>query len=150
VTKEFEQYHGIVLTCIVHSAPKPVTVEFYPSKSNSSYVLNGSTGLYIKHSTKRTSPWRYTFAKSHQDEIKEMYERLGEVFTALVCRDDGVAVLSFKELKSILDDNHGASEWVSVSRRRHKQYSVSGSDGDLDFKVSRKSCPAKILERLIG
>lgn len=148
MTKEFEQYHGVVFARILHASTVPITVSIYPSKGNSSYVIDGSTGLYIKHSTKRISPWRYTFSKVHQDEIRQMYEQLGEVFTALVCRDDGIVVLNFDELKSILNDKHGASEWVSVTRRRRRQYSVSGSDGKLGFKVSLRSCPDKILSHI--
>lgn len=149
MTKEFEQYHGIVFAKLLHGTPEPVCIGFYPSKGNSSYVLGDEkAGLYIKHSTKRTSPWRFTFSKAHQDEILEMQQKFGEVFVALVCRDDGVVILNFQELKSILDHNHGETEWVAVSRGRRTQYSVSGSDGELDFKVSLKSCPDKILELL--
>lgn len=148
MTKEFEQYHGIVFTQILHQAEEAIEAKFYPTKSNSSYSINGKAGLYIKYSTKRTSPWRFTFLKSHQDEILEMYQHFGEVFIALVCRDDGVAVLNYEELKMILDENHGDAEWVSITRGRRTQYSVSGSDGRLDFKVSLKSCPGKILDYL--
>ena len=90
----------------------------------------------------------YTFSKTHQDEIADMQKKFGEVFTALVCRDDGIALLTFKELKKILDDNHGNAEWVRVTRKRRGQYCVTGSDGDLEFRVSQKSCPEKILSHL--
>lgn len=146
MTKEFEQYHGIVFTRILHGLPEPVKIGVYPTKNNSSYVLDDRAGLYIKYSTNRMSPWRFTFLKAHQDEVAEMQKNFGEVFTALVCKDDGIVLLNFQELKSILDHNHGESEWVAVTRGRRTQYSVSGSDGELDFKVSQKSCPNKILE----
>lgn len=145
MTKEFEQYHGAVFSRLLHASSEPLYFKFYPTKSNSSYIINGMAGLYIKHSTKRASPWRFTFAKSHQDEIFEMYERFGEVFTAFVCHHDGIAVLKFEELKKILDENHDDVEWVSVARRRRTQYTVAGTDGKLNFKVSQKSCPEKIL-----
>lgn len=149
MSREFEHYHGVVFTRILHASfGQPVTIGTYPSESNASYVINGSVGLYLKHSTKRVSPWMFTFKKLHLDEIKEMYERFGEVFIGLICKDDGVAMLNFHELKKILDENYGVSEWVRVTRRRRTQYGVSGSDGKLDFKVTLKSCPEKILEYL--
>lgn len=146
MTKEFELYHGAVFTRIVHGAGRMVSLEPFPSRSNASYVLNGVVGLYIKHSTKRVSPWSYTFLRAHQDEIAKMHVAFGEVFTALVCRDDGIALLNFEELKQILDSNHDESEWVRVVRSRRRQYEVSGSNGELQFKVSQQSCPDKILE----
>jgi len=148
MTMEFEQYHGIVFSRLLHASPEPLCFRFYPTKSNSSYVINDAAGLYIKHSTKRASPWRFTFTKAHQDEIFEMRERLGEVFVAFICHHDGVAVLKFEELKKILDESHDNSEWVSVARRRRTQYTVAGTDGKLSFKVTQKSCPDKILEYL--
>ncbi len=148
MTKEFEQYHGVVFSRLLHASPEPLCFKFYPTKSNSSYVINDVAGLYIKHSTKRVSPWRFTFSKAHQDEIFEMYETFGEVFAAFVCHHDGVAVLNFEELKQILDENHEDSEWVSVARRRRGQYTVAGTDGKLSFKITQKTCPDKILEYL--
>lgn len=148
MTKEFEHYHGVVFTRLLHKSPIPLTLEVYPSKSNASYVINNRVGLFIKHSASRVAKWNFTFAKEHQDEIAEMKRRFGQVFIALVCNDDGVVLLDFVELKKVLDDNHGDSEWVKITRPKRHQYSVSGSDGKLDMKVSQKCCAEKIIEHI--
>jgi len=75
----------------------------------------------------------------------EMKTKIGEVFLLLVCSDDGVVILSFNELKQILDESYGKPEWISVARSRRKMFSVKGSDGELQFKVARNDFLDKIF-----
>jgi hypothetical protein len=144
--REFERYHGIVFSRLFHSIKGKVSIEIYPSKYNSSYILNEQIGLYIKHSKKRLSPWRFSFLKEHQDEIYQMRKLLKNVFIVLVCHNDGLVVLSYDELKLILDEEYERIEWVSVKRRRREEYSVSGSDGKLKFKIAESDFPGKIFK----
>lgn len=145
--REFEFYHGVVLSRLVHGK-MPVQIHTYPTDSNASYVLNGTVGLYVKHSTKRMTPWRFSFQKKHQNEIQEMKEKFNEVFLILVCGDDGVVALNFGELKKILDEQHEEVEWVAVSRGPHEKYAVSGSDGKLKHKISENEFPSKVLKEI--
>lgn len=145
--REFEFYHGVVLSRLVHGKV-PVQIHTYPTESNASYVLNNSVGLYIKHSTKRMTPWRFSFQQKHQNEIQEMKDKFDEVFLVLVCGDDGVVTLSFKELKKILDEQHDEVEWIAVSRRPREKYTVSGSDGKLKYKIGENEFPSKILKKI--
>lgn len=145
--REFEFYHGVVLSRLVHGKV-PVQIHTYPTDSNASYVLNGTVGLYIKHSTKRMTPWRFSFHQKHQDEIKEMKEKFSEVFLVLVCGDDGVATLNFKDIKKILNEQHEEVEWMAVSRKPREKYTVSGSDGKLKHKIGENEFPNKILKEL--
>ena len=78
--KEFEFYHGVILAKLVHGINTSVLIQTFPSRSNSSYIVNKNIGLFIKYSTKRMSPWRFSFAKDHQDEILNIKNTLGEVF----------------------------------------------------------------------
>ncbi len=143
--KEYEYLHGVVFNRLCSVSEVNLHIRPYKPGGYSSYIINNKAGLFIKYSGKRLTPWRFTFTKAHQDEIQEIQKRFGEVFIALVCHLDGVVVLSFEELKKILDEIHEESEWISVSRRRNKMYSVAASDGKLDFKVSKSSCPEKIV-----
>jgi len=144
--REFEFYHGPVLARIVHATKGPISIQSYPSPSNASYVLNEKVGLYIKHSSKRMTPWRFSFAKIHQDEIDAMKKKLGTVYLVLVCNDDGIVCLSHAELKHILDDEHEPVEWVSVSRNPRQMYTIKGSDGELGFKIGANEFPTKLFE----
>ncbi len=102
----------------------------------------------MKYSSKRMSPWGFSFLKSHQDEILEIKKAIGEVFLLLVCHDDGIVALNFDKLKIILDEVHDQVEWIRVSRRPREKYSVSGSDGKLKFKIGGNEFPKKIFNAL--
>jgi hypothetical protein len=143
--KEFEFYHGAVLSKLIHYSINNVTLGIYPSPSNASYILNGNTGLYIKHSTKRMSPWRFSFQKLHQDEILKMKSELDNVFVILVCGEDGMVTLNFQELKAILDETHEEIEWISASRNPNKEYTIKGSNGGLNHKIGKNDFPKKVL-----
>ncbi|WP_407490750.1 hypothetical protein [Elizabethkingia anophelis] len=135
--KEFEFYHGVVFSKLIHNIPEGISIKLYPSPSNASYVINDNIGIYIKHSTKRMSPWRFSFQKCHQDEIFDMQKGLNNVFVLLVCGEDGVVALSYEELKTILDYTHDEIEWISASRTRNKDYEIKGSDGKLEKKIGK-------------
>jgi len=143
--KEFEFYHGLVFARILHSIPRQLSIEPYHSSSNASYVINENIGLYIKYSSKRMTPWRFSFKKEHQDEIYEMKSLYGRVFLVLVCRNDGIVCLSYNELKQILDDEHDPTEWVSATRHPREMYAVKGSNGSLEFKIGGSEFPNKIF-----
>ena len=144
--KEFEIFHGIVLSRLIHNSNKHFTVEEYPSKYNSSYIINGNIGIYIKYSKKRLSPWRFSFTKEHQDEIYQMKKLLKDTFVVFVCQHDGIAALSYKELKNVLNKKHEEVEWAAIKRRTREKYSISGSDGKLKFKIGESDFPNKIFK----
>jgi len=143
--KEFEFFHGLVFARIIHAAQGALSIRSFSASSNSSYVINENIGLYIKYSTKRMTPWRFTFKRQHQDEISEIKEQLGSVFLILVCNDDGVVCLSYGELKQILDEQHDSLEWVSATRRPREMYAIKGSNGRLEFKIGANEFPSKLL-----
>lgn len=144
--KEFEFYHGVVFTKLIHCSKNSISIKSFPTTSNASYVYNENIGIYIKHSTKRLSPWRFSLQKIHQDEIVQMKNQLKEVFLVLVCGDDGIVTLSYNELKQILNEVHEEVEWISASRKPNKEYTVKGSDGELGRKVGKNDFPKKIFE----
>lgn len=146
MNKEFEFYHGIVFSKLIHFSKTPITIKRFPTAGNASYILNEGIGLFIKHSSKRLSPWRFSLQKVHQDEILAMKNFPLEVYLILVCGEDGVVTLTFNELKQILNDVHGDTEWISATRNPRKEYTVKGSDGTLGRKVGKSDFPKKIFE----
>lgn len=143
--KEFEFYHGVVFTRLIHQG-QSISIKPFPTEGNASYVLNEYIGIYIKHSTKRLSPWRFSFQKEHQDEILQMKSQLSDVFLILVCGEDGVVTLNYDELKKILDESHDEVEWISATRNRNQEYRIKGSDGMLSYKVGKSDFPKKIFD----
>jgi hypothetical protein len=152
VLKEFEFFHGVVFADLLHATGKQLVLRRYSHTSSSSYVINERIGLYIKYSSKRMSPWMYSFRKEHQDEIAKMKDNLGQVFVVLVCNDDGYVAMDFSQLRTVLNEQHKEIEWVRVARNRREMYLVNGSDGKLPFKVGRNDLPRKLLasERCTG
>lgn len=147
--KDFEIYHGAVFARMFGAASISLNVTSYPSDSNASYsIRNGdlSAGVYIKYSSKRLSPWRFTFLHEHQNEIDKMKTEFGEIFIILVCGKHGVVVIDYSELKSILDHDHDSSEWISIARGKRKMYTVKGKNGILDWKIGEADFPRKVLD----
>lgn len=145
MNKDFEFFHGLVFARILHGTRHPLSARLFQSVSNASYVINDSIGIYIKYSSKRLTPWRFTFKKEHQEEIDLMKSSFKNVFLILVCNDDGVVCLSYSELKEILDNQHDPIEWISATRHKREMYSVKGSNGELDFKIGQNEFPEKIF-----
>jgi hypothetical protein len=146
--KEFEFFHGTIFSRLVHGAKSALILETYPTPDNASYVLNGKTGIYIKYSKKRLSPWHFSFQKRHQDEMLEMRNKFGEVYLLLVCNDDGVVALSSTDLKKIFNETFEPVEWISVARAHRKMYTVKGSDGNLGYKIAVADFPKNVLSSL--
>jgi hypothetical protein len=147
MTREFEFFHGLVFSRLIHSLDRKVSIARFPAASNSSYVVDERIGLYIKHCAKRMTPWRFTFRREHQAEIQEMKAKLGAVFVVLVCNDDGLVCLAYDELLRIIDNEHEPVEWVSAARRARQMYAVKGSNGSLECKVGAAVFPQKIFSQ---
>lgn len=145
--KEFERLHGAALTRLIHESSS-LNIQLFEKNSNSGYLLNGTVGLYIKHATARMSPWRFTFQKKHQDDMLRMQRSTKETFLVLICGEDGIVALSFKEIKKVLDKNHEAIEWLSASRKKREKYTIKGSDGKLEYKIGEIEFASKILNAL--
>ncbi len=143
--RDFEFYHGLVFARILHATQRPLSIRPFQSVSNSSYVVNETVGIFIKYSSKRMTPWRFTFMKEHQEEIELLKGSYQKAFLVLVCSDDGVVCLSYDELKRILDCQHDPIEWISATRHKREMYSVRGSDGELDFKIGQSEFPSKLF-----
>jgi hypothetical protein len=143
--KEFEFYHGIVFSQILHAREKPFSIRRDLADSNASYIIDENIGIYIKYSTKRLTPWRFSFSKKHYDEIVGMKQGLGSVFILFVCGEDGIVCLSFFEFVCVLN-NVIISNWISIRREKGEMYKVKGADGELETKIGRNEFPGKLFK----
>ena len=158
-----EKSHGVVALRLWEELGLKVpslsfSISTADSRSRSSYVLKAiqpkmlgtgkelSTGLFVKVSNKRVSPWRYSFHKDHQDEILELKRTYGEVFVIFVAGTDGIVCLNFESLKQILDDHHEDQEWVALSRKLRQNYRLSGNDGAYEQTLPKNTFPSSITE----
>ena len=140
--KDISLYQGAVFSELIRKSKNPLSIESYAINS---YVLNSKIGLHIKYSSKRISPWVFNFHKEHQDEILDLKKGYVEVFISLVCNNDGIVLLSFDELKKLLDENHQDNEAIRISRRHNEKYRISGSDSEDKIRIGQAEFPKKIL-----
>jgi hypothetical protein len=141
---EFEFFHGAVFARMLHAMQQEISITPYSDSDNAAYVINGK-GIYIKYSTKRLSPWRFSFHKRHHEKIQEMKREIGDVYVVLVCNDDGAVVLSFEEFQQVAKDGNEAADWLSAARNRRQMYLVKGPEGRLEFKVGKDDYATKIF-----
>jgi hypothetical protein len=144
--REFEFFHGVVLAKVLHSTDEAVSLNRFSDDFNAGYILNGSSGLYVKHCNKRLTPWRFSFQPEHLQQMQMMKDALQKLFVILVCNDDGIVCLSHDEVAQILNPQHEATKWIRVDRRPRQMYSVTGSDGELEFKLGA----GELCEKLFG
>jgi len=142
---EFEFFHGAVIARMLHATQQTMTVAPNSEFDNASYVINSDIGVYIKYSSKRMSPWRFSFQKRHYEMISEMQHKLGEMFIILVCNDDRAVVLGMEEFQQVVKIDGEAAQWISAARSRRQMYLIKGSDGELEFKIEKDEFAEKIF-----
>ena len=49
-------------------------------------------------------------------------------------------------LKKLLDESFAEAEWIKAHRYRREQYSLTGSDGKLSYKMPKNSFPQDIID----
>ncbi len=143
--KNFERYHGLALSRLLHATGLEIGIRAITDSGNSSYVLNGRIGLYVKYSTKRLSPWQFSFNREHLKEVFLLKRQTKELAVVLVCGNDGIAALTFAEFELVLGQQFNEVGWIAVSRRKAHMYGIKGSAGELPYKVADNECPSKVL-----
>ena len=126
-------FHGAALIRVIrHGSFCSVKV---CEENDCSYLINDDSGIYIKYSQRRLSPWGFTFSEEHVREIEDMNERLGKVFVVLVCNEDGICCLDWQEFATVIStESTMYPKWISLSRMKGEKYSVWGRDGKLKHK----------------
>src|SRR5579871_1330863 len=135
---EYEFYQGAVLRQLVVDANYSVSFRpFLREGRITAFVMNGRVGVYIKHSTKRMSPWRFTFTIEQAADLLDLEHKFPDSFVVFVCGTDGLVALSFVDLHTIVSFQESENAWVSVSRPPRTQYELAGNRGELKCKVPR-------------
>lgn len=135
--KKQEFYEGAALRALVCEGSLS-TISYQPPY----FILNDSTPIYIKYSTRVRSPWAFTFTAQ---EHARMHKCSEGVVIALVCGSDGIAAITVVEYRSAASSRRSSAIHVSCYRRHGEYYDISGPDGSLDRKIS----PSR-WKRLLG
>ena len=137
-------FHGAALIRVIrHESYRSVKVL---EENDCSYLINDTVGIYIKYSQRKLPPWSFTFSEEHVREITEMGGSLEKVYVALVCNEDGICCLDWKEFATVIStESTTYPKWISASRMKGEKYSVSGRDGKLKHKIGNSDFPRKIF-----
>jgi hypothetical protein len=135
---EYEFYQGAVIRQLIVGSKLTMSIRpFLRAGRITAFVVNGMVGLYVKHSSKRMSPWRFSFTIEQASDLLELEAKFFDSFVVFVCETDGLVTLSFLDLHKIVDFQQTDNAWVSISRPPRAQYAISGNKGEFDRKVSR-------------
>ncbi len=127
---EYEQYHGTVLRALIVELPEGVHIKVYDAHGIvNSFLINNSVGLYIKHSSKRMTPWLFSFREDNLTELQILQESAELTFICLVCGHDGFLTISMEELQYLSDKKQSDNSLnIHVKRRKRHMYTVGGRD----------------------
>lgn len=128
---DFERYHGIVIRSLVLEFPTAgLQIKAHDAHGIvNSFSINDSVGLFIKHSSKRLSPWIFGFSKDHLTELHLLSEHTEQTFVSLVCGYDGFLTLSMEEMRELADRKKADNSLtIHVRRRKRQMYAVGGRD----------------------
>ena len=70
------------------------------------------------------------------------------VFVLLIAGNDGVVLLTYDNLKKLLDEQFEETEWLSVSRKYNQYYRVDGHDSKKKINIPKKAFPDIIVEQI--
>lgn len=135
---EYEFYQGAVLRKLVVECAHSLTLRPHVREGRiNAFIVNGRVGLYVKHSSKRMSPWRFSFTIEQASDLLDLETRFPETFVVLICESDGLVTLNCVQLHEIVSFQDSQNAWVRVERPPRGQYDVGGNKGDLPNKLAR-------------
>jgi hypothetical protein len=135
---EYEFYQGAVLRQLIVESEITLAIRpFLREGRIAAFVLNGLAGIYVKHSSKRMSPWRFSFTIEQAADLLDLEGKYPDSFVVLVCETDGLVTISVADLHRIVDFQETDNAWLSVARPPRAQYALAGNKGDLERKIAR-------------
>jgi hypothetical protein len=142
MSNEYEFYQGVVLRRLVVETELSLMLRPFVNEGRiNAFVVNGKYGVFIKHSGKRLSPWRFTFNIEQAADLLDLEAKYFESFVVFVCGDDGLVTLDVGSVHQIVSFQESENAWVRIDRSRHSQYGVSGNRAELDRKIANGVWP---------
>lgn len=132
-------YHGAALAMALNDS-RCIDIARWPP----GYLINDSVWALVKYTTKGGSPWQFTFTAEDIARLQHCPDGVDRVVLGLVCGGDGVCSISAESTLDLLDHAAGA---ISVRRKFHAWYGVSGPTGTLERKVPPKRWPEILFHR---
>jgi len=129
---DYKFYHGVVLAELINLKVGALAIDELSEDGRlSSYVLDDTVGLQIKHCANRLRPWQFTFTKANLVELLALQRRYKAVFIVFVCHKDGMVTLSLEEVTETIASRESEQAWIRIDRRKNEWYSVNGGAAEL-------------------
>jgi hypothetical protein len=134
---DYELYQGIVLRNIIVSADLSIIIRPFVKEGRiSAFVINARIGVFIKHSSARMSPWRFTFTLDQVSDLLDLEAKFFDSFVVFVCGTDGLVTLDVASLHRIVTFDGAEKAWVAIDRKPRSQYGVWGNRAELPNKIA--------------
>jgi len=141
--QEQDIYHGPALMHVVeHPSFKALNKA---SKVYGHYLINTDRHLFVKYSTKKKSPWQFTFNPIDFKAMVSNNIKGAKVYIALVCGRSTICALTISELNDIVDLTAKSVQTVTVKVPSGGSCHVHGSDGELKNAVAHNAFPTKVF-----
>jgi hypothetical protein len=108
------------------------------------YLVNDEIFVFLKYTTKATSPWRFTFDLEDVERTNKMAAQYRRVVFGFVCGGDGVCAIDSDQGRALLGGKPG---WIAADRKHNRSYSVWGAGGELKRKISLGRWPGLVFDR---
>ncbi|MBZ5511197.1 MAG: hypothetical protein LAN70_08490 [Acidobacteriia bacterium] len=131
-------YHGAALIRVIEDA-RCRTIQ----KTDHGYVVNQSTLIYPKYTTKTHSPWHFTLSTDDVSRLRDALPLFSRAVITFICGGDGICGVPLGELRSVTGSE---PSWITLTRKFNGSYAVSGRVGALSHKIARNRWPAVIFE----
>lgn len=129
---ELERYHGVVIRQLLVVAGRPLRIAAVSTGGRVDAFQVEEGAFQVKHSSKRLSPWQFTYMADNLRELAQLEKSCSSVWVLLVCGQDGVVGLSLEELRTIIRTNELGDASIRVKRGKSSMYRVSGAAGELN------------------
>jgi hypothetical protein len=142
MSDEYEFYQGVVLRqLVVNSELSLIMRPFLREGRINAFIINGKVGVFIKHSSKRMTPWRFTFTLEQAADLLDLEGVCFDSFVVFVCGEDGLVTIDVGALHQIVTFDEREHAWVRIERPPRAQYTVSGNRATLPNKIANGTWP---------
>jgi hypothetical protein len=143
---DFEKFHGVALQSLISSFDTAVLIK-KTSFSRSAYLINQSTGLYVKHASARLTPWNFSFREMDYLALRKLQDLTQQIYIYLVCGFVGTVALSLDEVLEVTDffTNPESNCRITVRTKRGGSWDISGNAGELK-RMKFKTDPWRGIE----
>jgi hypothetical protein len=146
----FLRYHGSFIASLIDNSPQAIEIARDLPDDNHLYSFDGKVGGYLTYSTKRMSPWTFTFQPKHVKSISEQFKKFEDCYLILVCGFETTAVLNKEEVSVLLPLNNPITSSITIRTGHDKKLAVSGTTGELKGKLSKTRTYERLLNSLIS